>query len=103
MIQLTTPAEVCLHLGIADDRDPRLQTACAAATTWVKNRRSLTAVDVLAADAAVRYGTTLYAALLFQARTDPEGLPGFDGWQPPGGQSSMAQIHRLVGQDVVFA
>ena len=104
MIQITTPAEVAEHLGVADSStDRRLLAACAAATSWVRVRRSCTDVDVLAADPAVRYGATLYAALLYQARVEPEGLPSFDGWQPPGGQSSMGQIYRLVGQDVVIA
>ena len=103
MIQVTTPAEVAEHLGVDAERDPRLLAACAAATSWVRARRSCTDIDVLAADPAVRYGATLYAALLYQARVEPEGLPSFDGYMPPGGQSSMGQIHRLVGQDVVVA
>lgn len=103
MITLATPAEVCAHLGIADDRDPRLSACVAAASSWVRARRCLTNPDDLAADPAVRMGTVLYAALLFQARTEPEGMPGFDGWQPPGGQTSLAQVYRLVGQDVVIA
>lgn len=103
MKALVTPVEVCEHLGIADVHDPRMLACAAAASAWVQQRRCLTSFDALAADPAVRMGAVLYAALLFQARTEPEGMPGFDGWQPPGGQSSLAQVYRLVGQDVVVA
>lgn len=99
-----SPADVAAHLGVPyDATDVRLVSATAAANAWVEDRRSLTDPLHLWESARVIQGAILYAGLIYQSRSQPEGFPGFSdlGTYSEDYGQSMVQVHRLVGVDVV--
>jgi hypothetical protein len=99
-----TPADVATHLG-ASATDPRIISATDASRAWVQTRRCLTDPTMLWADAGIHQGGVLYAALLYQQRSQPQGFPGMDSLGAFGEDTgmTMANVYRLVGADVVVA
>lgn len=76
--------------------DQRCEDAVAAAVQWVTNRRFRTDWLALWNSPDVNLGALQYAALLYQVKSAPAGLPEYDDLSSMYA-SSMAGIHRLVG------
>jgi hypothetical protein len=85
--------------------DERCTVALAAAESWVQKRRSLTDPTELWVEPDVIAGTLMYAALLYQQRSQPQGFAGMDQLGSYGEDTGMAmsQVFRLVGSDAVIA
>ena len=97
------PNRAANHLGVAVDE--RLTDACDAATAWVEQRRCNTDPLELWADEGVNYGGMLYACLLYQSRTTPQGFAGYDELltSSPTSAEALWRARDLVGQDPVIA
>jgi len=95
-----TPDDVASHLGIMPDT--RLEQDVDAARQWVEDRRNMTDPTILWTNPRVHKGGVLYAALLYQARSAPQG---FDGYEDVFGSSAEAlyRARDLVGADPGFA
>lgn len=100
----TDPATVIAALGESAAPpldDPYLQTACDAANAAAfRKRRAAGYTDDAddPPDAAVAYGTTLWAVALWRERVAVDGFASFEdlaGYMPTGG--SWGQIRRLLG------
>jgi hypothetical protein len=92
------------YLGVPTT-DGRMEACVLAAQAWVEKRRCKTDPVELWADASVVLGAVMYASLLYQQRSQPQGFPGMDalGTFPEDTGAAMSQIFRLVGADVVIA
>ena len=95
-----TPEDVASHLGIV--ADARLEQDVDAARQWVEDRRCLTDRTILWTNPSIHKGGVLYAGLLYQARSAPQG---FDGYEDVYNSSTEAlfRARDLVGADVVVA
>lgn len=97
------PTDLAEYLGVA--LDARVARAADAATAWVEGRRSNTDPVMLWTAPDVQMGGLLYAALLYQARVTPAGLPGYS--DDPGTYSqtteALFRARDLVGSDPVVA
>ena len=106
MATAPTAPDTATYLGIPYNvSDTRLTEATEAANAWVLSRRSLSQPEALWANADVRMGATMYAALLYQQRSNAIGLAGTDelGSYSEDVGVLMVQIYRLVGTDPVIA
>lgn len=85
--------------------DPMASDQAAAACQLVRNRRSLTEDEALAADPAVGEGTLRWACLLYQSVNHPAGFAEYDdfGNRTDGYGDAISEIYRLVGSDPVVA
>jgi hypothetical protein len=96
------PADLAEHLGLPED--PRMVSASEAATSWAEKRRSNTEPTDLWAEPDVTYGATLYAALLYQSRSAPQGFSGYDETGVySSSQEALFRARDLVGSDPVIA
>jgi len=76
--------------------------ASEAASSWAEKRRSNT--QDLWAEPDVVYGATLYAALLYQSRSAPQGFAGYEeSGIYSGSQEALFRARDLVGLDPVIA
>lgn len=97
-----TPEDVAAELGVpVDDR----VTACTdAARARVQRRRSLTEPAALWREADAHRGGVLFGALLYQTRTTPQGMAGFD---PESASATSAEAYwramDLIGEDLVIS
>ena len=82
------------YLGVT--LDPLCEQSAAAAVKYTENRRTATDPVLLWIDPDVNLGTLQHAALLYQTKAAPTGLPDYDDIQSTYG-ASMAGIHRLLG------
>ena len=101
-----TRSDVANWLGIpALPEDQRLTDVTEAAISWTQKRRSITPSGLLWLEHDVVVGTTMYAALLYSSRAQPQGFAGFEtlgSFQEDTGMA-ITQIFRLVGADVPIA
>ena len=95
-----TAADVASHLGIVPD--DRLETDVDAARQWAEDRRTSIEPTILFTYPRIHKGAVLYAALLYQARSAPQG---FDGYEDAftGSTEGLWRARVLVGADPGFA
>ena len=96
-----TPEDVSDELGIPVDE--RMTVVTDAARQWAQNLRSLTAPATLWSEPDAHHGGVLYAALLYQRRAQPQGLPGFDEFSGLDTGMAIYTARELVGTDPVTA
>ena len=95
-----TPEDVASHLGIIPDE--RLEADVDAARQWAEDRRNLTDPTILFTLPRVHKGAVLYAALLYQARSTPQGFAGYED-APSISTEGLYRARELVGADPGFA
>lgn len=95
--------DLAAFLGIPVDA--RCAEMVAAAVDIAQRRRCLTPQPELWGSDAVRTGTILYAALLYQAKATPSGFAGYDEFGGGSGLPGDAiwRAKELIGQDMVIA
>jgi hypothetical protein len=93
--------DVAAELGVSPT-DPRLPPIIAATIAWVEHRRPYTPQLELWAEPDVVRGALLFAALLYQSRVTPSGLPGYDA-EDSDTYEALSRARELVRKSPVVA